>query len=315
MGSSKSKNKAKKLQKNQSVQIDKQLSKEKEKLSLDLSILLLGTGESGKTTFIKQASILYKGGFNELDKQLYPKTIRRNAITYMKELISAAQILELDLPEEIEQAFFQFRRFNLFQNSDQQSHIFDDIERVSQDDYEPTDKDILFCRIPTTGINFLTFEHKSRNWKVIDVGGQRSERRKWIHTFDNVNFLIYVVAINEFDQALFEEHTQNRMQESLEFFSEMVNNQYFKDKNCILLFNKMDLFKAKIQKVDLNVCFPEYNGGKNYENALSFIQKTFLSVAQNSNRTITPLYVCATETKEMQDLFEQVFDIILKHLN
>ncbi len=42
--------------------------------------------------------------------------------------------------------------------------------------------------------------------RMIDVGGQRSERRKWIHCFDNVASLIFLVAISEYDQILVESH-------------------------------------------------------------------------------------------------------------
>ena len=35
----------------------------------------------------------------------------------------------------------------------------------------------------------------------IDVGGQRSEQRKWIHVFDDVQLLIFLSASNEFDQV------------------------------------------------------------------------------------------------------------------
>jgi hypothetical protein len=38
-------------------------------------------------------------------------------------------------------------------------------------------------------------------FSVFDVGGQRSERRKWIHCFDNVDAIIFIIAISEFDQT------------------------------------------------------------------------------------------------------------------
>ncbi|VDM59949.1 unnamed protein product [Angiostrongylus costaricensis] len=44
------------------------------------------------------------------------------------------------------------------------------------------------------------------DFRVYDVGGQRSERRKWIHCFDNVNAVIYVAAISEYDQVLKEDN-------------------------------------------------------------------------------------------------------------
>ena len=57
-------------------------------------------------------------------------------------------------------------------------------------------------------------------WKVyfmiyflqIDVGGQRGERRQWIKLFEGVEnlFLIYLVAVSEFDQVLEEDQVTNR---------------------------------------------------------------------------------------------------------
>jgi len=40
--------------------------------------------------------------------------------------------------------------------------------------------------------------------RMVDVGGQRSERRKWIHCFENVTSIIFLVALSEYDQILFE---------------------------------------------------------------------------------------------------------------
>ena len=42
---------------------------------------------------------------------------------------------------------------------------------------------------------------------MIDVGGQRSERKKWIHCFEDVTALIFVVAINGFDMWLIEDES------------------------------------------------------------------------------------------------------------
>ena len=41
-------------------------------------------------------------------------------------------------------------------------------------------------------------------FRMVDVGGQRSERRKWIHCFENVTSIIFLVALSEYDQILFE---------------------------------------------------------------------------------------------------------------
>lgn len=45
---------------------------------------------------------------------------------------------------------------------------------------------------------------------MFDVGGQRSERKKWIHCFENVTSIIFCVALSEYDQVLLEESSQVR---------------------------------------------------------------------------------------------------------
>ena len=95
---------------------------------------------------------------------------------------------------------------------------------------------------------------------MLDVGGQRSERRKWIHCFDKVSAVLFVAALSEYDQVLREDDSQNRMKESLLLFDEICNSPWFRTTAFILFLNKMDLFKEKIQRVNLNVCFQDYSG-------------------------------------------------------
>ena len=47
--------------------------------------------------------------------------------------------------------------------------------------------------------------------RMVDVGGQRSERRKWIHCFENVTSIIFLVALSEYDQILFESDNEVRL--------------------------------------------------------------------------------------------------------
>lgn len=43
--------------------------------------------------------------------------------------------------------------------------------------------------------------------RLFDVGGQRSERKKWIHCFEDVTAIIFCVAMSEYDQVLHEDET------------------------------------------------------------------------------------------------------------
>ena len=81
----------------------------------------------------------------------------------------------------------------------------DDIDRIWADGYVPTDQDLLRSRLRTTGITETVFDLGQLTYRMFDVGGQRSERKKWIHCFENVNCLLFLVAISGYDQCLVED--------------------------------------------------------------------------------------------------------------
>jgi hypothetical protein len=107
--------------------------------------------------------------------------------------------------------------------------FFDNLDRIANPSYKPNEQDILLTRIKTTGIVEVNFEIKNVHFRlnisnlafyknicrylvcrVFDVGGQRSERKKWIHCFEDVNAIIFIAAISEYDEVLFEDETTVR---------------------------------------------------------------------------------------------------------
>ncbi|KAJ3443507.1 guanine nucleotide-binding protein g(o) subunit alpha [Anaeramoeba flamelloides] len=333
-----------KQEKLKTKEIEDMMKKDNEETAKTVNLLILGTGESGKSTFLKQLMILYKGGFTENDNEVYKKAIKTNLISHMKILIQAIGDLGIEVKEETQETIqkfvpksyfsaedltpkvveqikvmwkdpgFQeaFKRRIEFQLPDTADYYFDNCERIVESDYSPTERDILLCRIPTTGVNSLNFKIGNIPWKVIDVGGQRSERRKWIHQFEGVTLILYVVASSEYDQNLYEDETVNRMHESLNLFDQTANGKFFKEKNCVILFNKIDLLQEKIVKTGLEICFPKYNGGKNYDNAIKFIQNKFVKVGTNRSRSIFCHFTCATDTENARGVFDAVTSTILE---
>lgn len=63
---------------------------------------------------------------------------------------------------------------------------------------------------------------------MVDVGGQKSERKKWMHCFQDVTAVIFCVALSEYDLKLYEDDTTWRMHDSLKLFKEICNNTWFK---------------------------------------------------------------------------------------
>ena len=98
------------------------------------------------------------------------------------------------------------------------------------------------------------------SFTITDVGGQRNERRKWIHSFEGVTAVIFVAALNHYSAVLFEDESKNAMIESIELFYEICNSKWFKKTEIILFLNKDDLFRELIlNDIALGTCFHEKN--------------------------------------------------------
>lgn len=97
--------------------------------------------------------------------------------------------------------------------------------RIASPTYVPTESDVLRARSQTIGISETRFSMGNMSIHLFDVGGQRSERRKWIHCFEAVTSIIFCVALSEYDQNLLEDSSQNRMAESLVLFESVVNSR------------------------------------------------------------------------------------------
>ncbi|KAK6011859.1 g-protein alpha subunit, partial [Ostertagia ostertagi] len=132
--------------------------------------------------------------------------------------------------------------------------------------------DVLRTRVKTTGIVETHFTYKDLHFKMFDVGGQRSERKKWIHCFEGVTAIIFCVAMSEYDMVLAEDDEMNRMIESMKLFDSICNNKWFTETSIILFLNKKDLFEEKIKRSPLTRCFPEYTGSNSYEEAAAYMQ-------------------------------------------
>ncbi|KAK5614212.1 Guanine nucleotide-binding protein G(o) subunit alpha [Crenichthys baileyi] len=108
-----------------------------------------------------------------------------------------------------------------------------------------------------------------------------------------------------------EDETTNRMHESLMLFDSICNNKFFIDTSIILFLNKKDLFAEKIKKSPLTICFPEYTGANTYEDATAYIQVQFESKNRSPNKEIYCHLTCATDTGNIQVVFDAVTDIII----
>jgi len=265
--------------------IDEDIKRDRK--SQAVKLLLLGAGESGKSTIAKQVKLIHLKGFSESEILSFRSTIHQNIISSVQNLIQGAHDFGYEFSEEGKEAalLLQKQTADAIQDSDvveavkllwnreeaikntweraselqiieSTSYYLNDIDRIVAPDYKPTDSDILHTRIKTTGIIEISFKLEGFDFRLVDVGGQRSERRKWLHCFQDVTAILFCVSMSEYDQVLHEDHSVKRTEESMKLFGEICNSKWFGDVDIILFLNKYDLFKEKNTKSRFEVCFP-----------------------------------------------------------
>jgi hypothetical protein len=126
-----------------------------------------------------------------------------------------------------------------------------------------------------------------------------------------VTAVLFVAAVCEYMQVLREDETQNRLQETVLLFDEVVNSHWFAATPVILFLNKVDLLQERLPVHKLSDCFPTYTGGDDYDAAIQFIQNRFMEVNSQSR----PIYTHATvaiDTENIKFIFSAVRDMVIK---
>ena len=289
----------------ESKNIDHQLLKSKAIDSLDLKLLLLGSGESGKSTVLKQIKLINKMQPTPQEIRDVANGLRKNAHQCICVLVEQAEIfgyelehadvakkiVELDADEladsetanamsqiwkdpAIQKTYLRKSEYWLLEATD---YYMEHVSRFFEADFVPTEEDIVMARVMTTGIITTSISNPPLTFSVVDVGGQRNERRKWIHSFDNVSAVLFLVNLAGYDAVLFEDASQNRLEECLNLFQQTINNPIFAEIPFYIFFNKKDLFEAKIRTKSVKKCpvFEDYQGTDDAVESIKFLEEKF----------------------------------------
>ncbi|XP_034278580.1 guanine nucleotide-binding protein subunit alpha-15 isoform X2 [Pantherophis guttatus] len=343
--------------------IDKEISRllqeQKKRDRWELKLLLLGTGEGGKSTFIKQMRIIHGVGFTEDERKDFSKVVYQNIFTAIQAIIKAMESLQIPYGQEENAQNAQrllnvdaykvaslephhariigglwkdagirtcYKRRSEFNLLDSTSYFLSNLDRIASEGYVPSAQDILRTRVPTTGINEYCFSMQKVMLRIVDVGGQKTERRKWIHCFENVIALIYLASLSEYDQSLEENNSENRMRESLDLFRTILELPWFWNTSIILFLNKVDILEEKILTSDLAAYFPTFPGPKRDVHAAKrFIFEMYDDIFHQCldeplcggspsafrPRFLYHHYTCATDTQNICAVFADIKDAVL----
>ena len=313
--------------------IEKQNFRDMQEDQEKIKLLLLGAGESGKSTIFKQMKKMYGAGF-DMQRPFYKGIIHSNVIESIRKLLAevetpcgatdAASMVQGtdtgELSTELAQAIRQcwndasvqqaYEDRANFQLTDSAKFFLDIVEDLAAEDYLPSDEHILRSRVRTTGITEETFIIDHAQFVICDVGGQRNERKKWIHCFSDVTAILFITAISSFDMSLLEDESTNRLDESLNLFEEITHSPYFQNTSFLLFLNKRDLLEEKLKTTAFSR--EGYEGDPNsFPQVCAFIQSLFEKRAPETTRVYSHV-TCATDTNNVRVVFDACKDPILQ---
>ncbi|KAF8643529.1 hypothetical protein AX16_008985 [Volvariella volvacea WC 439] len=199
--------------------------------------------------------------------------------------------------------------------------FLDSLDRVTSPRYVPTDDDILRARLKTLGVSEHRFTMSSssisRDWRVYDVGGQRSLRAAWVPFFDDVDAIIFLAPISCFDQVLVEDPKINRLEDSFNLWLSLVSNPLLKDANIILFLNKIDIMKTKLASgIRLADYVVSYGDRPNdFERASAYLSKKFGAIFKHNSPQPRVFYchlTSVTDTKSTSYIISNIRDVLMR---
>uniref|UniRef100_A0A4W3JXS9 Guanine nucleotide binding protein (G protein) alpha v1 n=1 Tax=Callorhinchus milii TaxID=7868 RepID=A0A4W3JXS9_CALMI len=327
------------------------------KLFKELLDLSPGAAESGKSTLVKQMKIIHSHGFSDEELASFKPAVLDNLLSSMKFVLQGMGILRINLaiPRNTthaqtvlscgrcfdeDETLLPFVGHALrclwadpavrlaasrgyeYELNDSAHYFFVNINRITAPGYRPTQTDLLRVRLRTAGVIETQFKINNLIFRMYDVGGQRTERRKWIGCFEEVRAVLYVAALSGYDMTLLEELTLDSGRAggglfnlSRSFLFSFIFVFFTKNRFQILFLNKIDLFQEKILHSErhLRLYFSEYRGADcDVDAGARFVANQFLSLNRNVAKLVYHHFTTATDTSNVQVVFQVVMDTIIK---
>ncbi|KAI8893674.1 guanine nucleotide binding protein, alpha subunit [Globomyces pollinis-pini] len=325
---------------NKSKRIEAYLKAEKKKYDQfkeEPKLLILGTSDSGKSTFLKQLKILHGKGFTPEEFKVAKQNAISNILTISEQILLKCEqeiqeeyssllgfISNVDgpydgLPLQLINSIKTLWNSEQFQNiyiSSQYDypltspHFFNEISRIADPESTMTNNDVLLLRTVTQSISDSVFEISGFKVHFYDVSGLKHHRKHWIPYFDDVNCVVFVVNIAAFDQPMAEDPSKNQMEDAISLFNRICNNPLLIKSQMMLFFNKKDVYAEKVKRINISTFFPDYQGkftnqiiyvlGKpqSYSEGIEFFKSKFISL-NKTPRNFLIHTTCCTDTNAM----------------
>eukprot|EP01083_Nonionella_stella_P089471 249636_1 len=216
-----------------------------------------------------------------------------------------------------------------FQIVDTVDALFENLDKYWRDEYIPTVNDLLISRHRTTSVKKTQFVihdemdcYREYMYEVFLTGGQKNERRKWIHFFDNTQIVIDVINLSGFCKCLWEDNRTNRLKEDIGLFRGIVNLDALSECHWVVVLNKHDLLMKQIERGQLfSGYFRDFEGDDRVSDGIiDFIKRKLLDQIRerkdgDTKRPIIHFYTTnALNTQSIKEMFDDIHQKLTKKL-
>jgi GTPase SAR1 family protein len=210
-----------------------------------------------------------------------------------------------------------WNRRSEFQVCESAAYFFDKTPEMARRGYQLTEQDVLMARVRTTGRVEQTFTIHGERFHVLDVGGQRRERQKWQYCMKQVSAVVFVASLSDYELTLVEDEKTNRLEEAVGLFAEVCSMVELQGAAMILLLNKPDEFKARLQHKPLREVDASYLGPEDFDSSVEWVRKRFQHVyphKDGSDGSSLDIHVLsATQDTAFSAFFDEVARNIITH--
>ncbi|KIY47327.1 G-alpha-domain-containing protein [Fistulina hepatica ATCC 64428] len=202
--------------------------------------------------------------------------------------------------------------------------FLNDLARVTASHYLPSEDDVLKARLKTVGVCEYKFEMEvnsgrdaAHEWRIVDVGGSRSQVSTWMPFFDDVDAIIFLAPISGFDQVLAEDRNVNRLEDSVLLWKAVCLNKLLANVDLVLFLNKCDILEAKLRSgIQLAKYVRSYGDRENtFDAASKYLRSKFSAIHREHSPNPRKFYAfctSVTDTTTTAGIIAGVRDMVIR---
>jgi guanine nucleotide-binding protein G(i) subunit alpha len=299
--------------------IDRALQQDATTLRRETKLVMMGALNSGKELIMNQMKVLYAdGNFPVEERKPYTYSVRSTVRLLIHAIIDLLKDTGISLPKELNQQFAillheietvavpqitpeAVKAVQAIWTCPEFSTLFvqnfeidfpqyapyfaQEIARIAEDDYIPSEADMMRLNKAFGGIKELRFNWDELDIHLFNINGfiPSNFRKRWLHQLDGAASLVCTIDVSRYDQPYLGQSTESQLLEDFANFETWAASEAFANSSVILLLNNFTRFREKLPYSPLETFFSDYAPNTNdpETSARQYILKRFKAVNRN----------------------------------